>query len=100
MVDPLGVRLQDSERDVCRRRHLAERAGQGDGLTRGAVSKLIDRPLHKKLVTRVEAAGDRRFQDIALTAEGRAVVPRLAMITDENDVDIYRLGNESRWSRS
>src|SRR5277367_5867355 len=50
------------------------------GLTRGAISKLIDRLLHKKLVTRAEAAGDRRFQDVALTAAGRALVPQLAMI--------------------
>jgi DNA-binding MarR family transcriptional regulator len=60
------------------------------GLTRGAVSKLIDRLLHKNLVTRAEAAGDRRFQDIALTAEGRAIVPRLAAIADENDEEFFR----------
>lgn len=59
------------------------------GLTRGAVSKLIDRLLRKKLVTRAEAMGDRRFQDIALTTEGRAVVPRLAAIADENDEDVF-----------
>ena len=60
------------------------------GLTRGAVSKLIDRLLRKKLVTRAEAAADRRFQDIALTAEGRAIVPRLAAIADENDGEFFR----------
>ena len=60
------------------------------GLTRGAVSKLIDRLLHKKLVTRAEAAGDRRFQDIALTSEGRGIVPRLAVIADANDEDFFR----------
>jgi len=60
------------------------------GLTRGAVSKLIDRLLRKKLVTRAEAAGDRRFQDIALTAEGRAIVPRLAVIADQNDEEFFR----------
>jgi DNA-binding MarR family transcriptional regulator len=60
------------------------------GLTRGAVSKLIDRLLHKKMVTRAEAADDRRFQDIALTAEGRAIVPRLAAIADENDEEFFR----------
>jgi DNA-binding MarR family transcriptional regulator len=60
------------------------------GLTRGAVSKLIDRLLHKKLVTRTEAVGDRRFQDIALTAEGRAIVPRLAVIADQNDEEFFR----------
>jgi DNA-binding MarR family transcriptional regulator len=59
------------------------------GLTRGAVSKLIDRLLRKGLVTRAEAAGDRRFQDIALTADGRAIVPRLAEIADENDGEFF-----------
>jgi DNA-binding MarR family transcriptional regulator len=60
------------------------------GLTRGAVSKLVDRLLQKKLVTRAEAVGDRRFQDIALTVEGRAIVPRLAAIADENDEEFFR----------
>ena len=59
------------------------------GLTRGAVSKLIDRLLRKKLVTRAEAAEDRRFQDVALTAEGRAIVPCLAVIADENDEEFF-----------
>ena len=59
------------------------------GLTRGAVSKLIDRLLRKKLVTRAEAAGDRRFQDVALTSEGRDIVPRLAALADENDEEFF-----------
>src|SRR5580698_7927165 len=37
---------------------LAERIG----MTRGAVSKLIDRLVGKQLVTRQERGGDRRFQ--------------------------------------
>src|SRR5277367_2912366 len=60
------------------------------GLTRGAVSRLIDQLLRKKLVTRAEAVGDRRIQDIALTEEGRAIVPRLAAIADENDEEFFR----------
>lgn len=55
------------------------------GLTRGAISKLIDRILAKGLVTRAEAARDRRFQEIKLTARGRKLVPRLAALADEND---------------
>ena len=45
------------------------------GLTRGAVSKLVERLRAKDLLTRVEALGDRRFQDVSLTAVGRALVP-------------------------
>src|SRR5215472_3188724 len=40
------------------------------GLTRGAVSKLIDRLVHKSLVVRTEAEGDRRYQDVKLTSAG------------------------------
>lgn len=55
------------------------------GLTRGAVSKLIERLLQKNLVTRKEAKDDRRYQEIQLTPKGRARVPTLARLADEND---------------
>lgn len=55
------------------------------GLTRGAVSKLVDRLVEKKLVTRRESSDDRRFQTIALTGAGRHLVPKLAAIADRND---------------
>lgn len=60
------------------------------GLTRGAVSKLIERLREKQLLTRAEAAADRRFQDVALTPTGRAVVPQLAMLADNNDREFFR----------
>ena len=67
------------------------------GLTRGAVSKLIDRLLRKKLLTRAEAPDDRRFQDVALTAAGRALVPQLAALADENDEEfLHPLSREER----
>ena len=59
------------------------------GLTRGAVSKLIERLREKKLLTRTEAAGDRRYQDVALTAAGRALVPKLAALADQNDAAFF-----------
>ena len=59
------------------------------GLTRGAVSKLVDRLLHKDLVSRAESAGDRRFQDVKLTAAGRALVPGLAALADQNDEEFF-----------
>lgn len=59
------------------------------GLTRGAISKLIDRLLIKKLVSRKEAKDDRRFQSVALTAAGRDLVPRLARLADQNDAESF-----------
>ena len=58
------------------------------GLTRGAVSKLIDRLLHKDLVTREESLDDRRFQELKLTAKAIKLVPRLGHIADGND-DVF-----------
>jgi DNA-binding MarR family transcriptional regulator len=59
------------------------------GMTRGAASKLIDRLQAKRLVTRRDRTDDRRYQDIALTAEGRRLVPKLAVIADENDEEFF-----------
>jgi DNA-binding MarR family transcriptional regulator len=59
------------------------------GLTRAAVSKLVDRLFEKKLVTREASAKDRRYQDIALTAEGRRLVPKLATLADKNDGEFF-----------
>jgi DNA-binding MarR family transcriptional regulator len=60
---------------------LAERIG----MTRGGVSKLVDRLVSKKLIARRERSDDRRFQSIALTAAGRRLVPQLAALADQND---------------
>jgi DNA-binding MarR family transcriptional regulator len=54
------------------------------------VSKLIERLREKKLLVRTEAAEDRRFQDVRLTAAGRALVPKLAALADENDEEFFR----------
>jgi len=59
------------------------------GLTRGAVTKVIDRLLAKRLVTRRESISDRRYQDLCLTAEGKAVVPQLAAAADRNDAAFF-----------
>ncbi|QOY90884.1 MarR family winged helix-turn-helix transcriptional regulator [Paludibaculum fermentans] len=65
------------------------RLAASSGLTRGAVSKLIDRLLLKGLVTRKEAGDDRRFQEVNLTAAGRAAVPALAALADRNDEEFF-----------
>ncbi|MBX3022944.1 MAG: MarR family transcriptional regulator [Bdellovibrionales bacterium] len=58
-------------------------------LTRGAISKLMERLLQKKLVTRTEARVDRRFQEIKLTPAAAALVPKLAALADENDEQFF-----------
>ena len=65
------------------------RLATATGLTRGAVSKLVDRLVGKGLVSRTEADRDRRFQDVELTAAGRALVPRLAALADRNDQEFF-----------
>lgn len=59
------------------------------GMTRGAVSKLADRLEAKSLVTRTANDDDRRYQTLALTKDGRALVPRLAALADENDAEFF-----------
>jgi DNA-binding MarR family transcriptional regulator len=59
-------------------------------MTRGAISKLIDRLAAKTLVHKNRGeGGDRRFQEVGLTARGRRLVPRLAQLADENDAEFF-----------
>jgi DNA-binding MarR family transcriptional regulator len=60
---------------------LAERLG----MTRGAISKLADRLAAKNLAARSSDAEDRRVQALSLTPAGRALVPALAALADQND---------------
>ncbi len=64
---------------------LAERIG----MTRGAISKLADRLIDKKLVQRRADPGDRRAHTLALTRSGRALVPKLAVLADRNDAAFF-----------
>lgn len=59
------------------------------GLTRGAISKLIDRLLQKGLVTRTESSTDRRYQEIRLTPKATKLIPKLASIADDNDESFF-----------
>jgi DNA-binding MarR family transcriptional regulator len=65
--------------------HLAELTG----MTRGAASRLLDRLVHKSLVTREGRDDDRRYQDIRLTPAGRRLVPSLAALADQNDRELF-----------
>ncbi len=59
------------------------------GLTRGAVSKLLDRLIAKDLVRCRSERSDRRYQIVGLTASGRRLVPILAELADQNDREFF-----------
>lgn len=64
---------------------LAERIG----MTRGAITKIADRLIAKSLAVRTANEEDARFQALALTRQGRALVPKLAAIADRNDTEFF-----------
>lgn len=59
------------------------------GMTRGAISKLVERLCQKELATRAYSRGDRRFQSVSLTAAGKKLVPKLARLADDNDREFF-----------
>ncbi len=59
------------------------------GITRGAVSKLIERLCQKELAMRSASEGDRRYQTVELTLVGTRLVPVLAQLADENDREFF-----------
>jgi len=65
--------------------HLADRLG----MTRGAISKLVERLSAKELVERRASENDRRSQCVSLTARGRRLVPILARLADANDREFF-----------
>ena len=70
----------------------------GVGLSRGAISKLIERLLEKGLLTRRASGHDRRYQEVELTPSGRVLVPRLIRLADDNDVEFFRVLTKSERS--
>jgi DNA-binding MarR family transcriptional regulator len=59
------------------------------GLSKGAVSKLLDRLCRKRLVVRNADALDGRAQVVGLTELGRKLVPKLANAADLNDTEMF-----------
>ena len=59
------------------------------GMTKGAVSKIVTRLQEKGLVERAMLETDLRAQQVVLTASGRALVPKLARLADENDAFFF-----------
>jgi DNA-binding MarR family transcriptional regulator len=68
------------------------------GMTRGAISKLVDRLEAKSLVTCVSNEKDRRYQALALTAAGISLVPQLSALADQNDAEFF--GHMTREDRA
>ncbi|HWG68409.1 MAG TPA: MarR family transcriptional regulator [Steroidobacteraceae bacterium] len=64
---------------------LAERLG----LTRGAISKLADRLIQKRLIVREDSAQDLRAHTLKMTRAGAALVPVLAGMADANDAEFF-----------
>ncbi len=67
-----------------------EQASSGEladslGLTRGAVSKIVDKLDAKGWVQTDAKEGDSRFRLLSLTRSGRRNLPVLAEIADQND---------------
>ncbi len=73
------------ERDEIKPSELAARLG----LTRGAISKLVDRLVAKQLVSVRADAQDGRAQLLILRTSGRRLVPVLATLADENDARAF-----------
>ena len=73
------------------------RMAEGIGMTRGAVSKLVDRLAGKGLVVCTAGKVDRRFLAVELSPAGRKLVPVLAGLADRNDREFF--GHLSRQER-
>ena len=99
-VEASGVTV--SEWVVLRRMYGAESPSVTElatsiGMTKGAASKLVTRLETKALVSRGASAADARAQTLTLTPSGRALVPQLARLADENDEEVFgTLGAEAR----
>lgn len=59
------------------------------GMTKGAISKLADRLLEKGLIARSDNPDDKRAHNLLLTSTGKAKVPALARLADENDATFF-----------
>ena len=55
------------------------------GMTKAPVSRLVDRLVQKELVDRQHSRHDGRAQQIWLSSAGKKLVPKLAVIADENE---------------
>jgi DNA-binding MarR family transcriptional regulator len=91
-VEGKGVTVAEwvALRAVYRRKACSPSAlGEALGMTRAAVSRLLDRLAAKRLVQRGVTGADKRYQSITLTAAGQKLVPVLAALADANDEQFF-----------
>lgn len=55
------------------------------GMTRGAITKVLDKLAAKNWVKRTASTNDKRMQRLALTRTGKSILPVLTGIADTND---------------
>ena len=58
-------------------------------LTRGAVSKIVDKLVRKQCAVRASNPRDNRAQLLSLTPSGKRTLPRLRAIADHNDEHFF-----------
>jgi DNA-binding MarR family transcriptional regulator len=59
------------------------------GMTRGAITKVLDELEAKGLLVRVTRPEDRRSQRLTLIPQGRHILPELAALADQNDTRYF-----------
>ncbi len=57
----------------------------GSNLTRGAISKIVEKLESKGLVSRASIEGDARVKKLFITGKGVDILPQLVKIADDND---------------
>lgn len=61
------------------------------GMTRGAVSKVLDKLESKRLISRTTSPIDSRVQPLSLTAKARRALPILIKIADGDDSHFFEV---------
>jgi len=89
-----GKQTSVAEWVLLRELYKRQRAAPGElaatvGLTRGAVSKIVDKLEAKGLVQAEEKESDGRFRVLSLTRAGLRRLPVLAKIADQNDAAFF-----------
>jgi DNA-binding MarR family transcriptional regulator len=91
-IAPLGVTVAEwvalrslHNRAPCTLGDLAQQMGTDPA----ASSRLVEKLLKKKLVSRVPSAADRRSVTVALTDDGRKLVAKIAQQADDNDAAFF-----------
>lgn len=71
------------------KRMTSSQVAEAAGLTRGAMSKVLEKLDSKTLVVRTANLQDSRVQWLSLTRKGADLVPRLGAIADRNDEHFF-----------